>query len=366
MKQFSKLSDFTPEAISTALGVRHPGTNVGAVEIGGVHQGSASHVKVGLTYDANPAALPAQMFVKTSVDEERERLPSGYAESLKGSLGATLYHAEVRAFNEIVPGTGVAAPTIYASHVGEAADDFYLFMTDLTAEGAFCPNVTRPLSVDQVAKVIDELAKLHATYWESPRMETDLAWVVQARKGPNKDFLRENDGPTLYDIEFAVPFKAALLKEAGLDIPGLQRAFWLRQRALKALPQTVVHGDAHPGNVYVKPDGSVGMIDWQLVRQAPWTHDISYLIAGALDVADRRASERELLARYRDNLIRLGVGNAPSPDELWHSQRNAPAWGLSMWGITPVVFYSEEEMSASMQRFVTAWRDYDTSGVLGV
>jgi hypothetical protein len=364
---FSSLSDFTPDAVTGALAQNHPGVKVGAVSIVATHQGSASHVKLDLRYDTNPGnALPTRMFVKTSIDEERAKLPSGYAENLAGDLGAALYIAEVRAFNEVVPGTGVAAPAVYASALGDRPDLFYIFMDDLVAQGAFCPTVTQPLTVDHVSKLIAELAKLHATYWESPRMEGDLAWTSLANKGPSKDFLRENDGPTLFDIEFAVPFKASILKSAGLDVPGLQRAFWLRQRALRKMPQTIVHGDAHPGNIYVKADGSVGLIDWQLVRKAPWTHDISYLIAGALSVEDRRKFERELLNGYRQNLIDLGLGEVPTPEDLWEGQRNCPAWGLTMWGITPVVFYSEEEMGSSMNRFATAWRDYDTSAALGV
>jgi thiamine kinase-like enzyme len=367
MHFFSSLSDFTPDKVSAALAAKHPGVKVGAVEIVATHQGSASHVKLALQYDANPGnVLPTRMFVKTSIDDMRAALPSGYAENLQGDLGAALYIGEVRAFNEVVPGTGVEAPTVYASALGDRPDLFYLFMDDLVADGAFCPTVTHPLTVDQVAKLIAELAKLHARYWESPRMEGDLAWTAQANKGPSKDFLRENDGPTLFDIEFAVPFKAAILKSAGLDVPSLQKAFFLRQRALKKMPQTIVHGDAHPGNIYVKADGSVGMIDWQLVRKAPWTHDISYLIAGALSTEDRRAFERDLLAGYRQSLIDLGLAQVPSHDDLWEGQRNCPAWGLTMWGITPVVFYSEEEMGSSMNRFAAAWRDYDTSGVLGL
>jgi Phosphotransferase enzyme family len=369
MQFFSSLSDFTPDAITAALSPKYPGVNVSAVNIVSTHQGSASHVKLDLLYDANPGSvLPTRMFVKTSIDAMRAALPSGYAENLKGDLGAALYVGEVRAFDEVVPGTGVEAPTVYASALGDRPDLFYLFMDDLVAEGAFCPTVTHPLTVDQVAKLIVELAKLHATYWESRRMEADgdLAWTALANKGPSKDFLRENDGPTLFDIEFAVPFKAGILKSAGLDVPALQKAFFLRQRALKKMPQTIVHGDAHPGNIYVKADGSVGLIDWQLVRKAPWTHDISYLIAGALSTEERRKFERDLLGGYRQNLIDLGLAHPPSPDELWEGQRNCPAWGLTMWGITPVVFYSEDEMGASMNRFAAAWRDYDTSGLLGV
>lgn len=227
MQFFSSLADFTPDAVSSALAAKYPGVEVSSVKVVSTHQGSASHVKLDLRYDANPdGALPERMFVKTSLDEERAKLPSGYAESLQGDLGAALYAGEVRAFNEIVPGTGIEAPTVYASALGDRPDRFYIFMDDLVAQCAFCPNVTKPLTVDHVAKLIAQLAKLHVTYWESPRMEGDLAWTSQAVKGPNKDFLRESTGPTLFDIEFAVPFKASILKSAGLDVPSLQKAFF--------------------------------------------------------------------------------------------------------------------------------------------
>ena len=31
-------------------------------------------------------------------------------------------------------------------------------------------------------------------------------------------------------------------------------------------PQTVLHGDSHPGNIYFR-DGKAGLLDWQVVKR---------------------------------------------------------------------------------------------------
>jgi hypothetical protein len=99
---FRSESDFNPEAVSRALGVRHPGTKVSAASILARHQGSASHVTIELAYAENPDGLPKRMFVKTLLDDGRDGLPWGFAETLQGSLALGLYVTETRAYAEVV------------------------------------------------------------------------------------------------------------------------------------------------------------------------------------------------------------------------------------------------------------------------
>jgi aminoglycoside phosphotransferase (APT) family kinase protein len=65
---------------------------------------------------------------------------------------------------------------------------------------------------------------------------------------------------------------------------------------------TDVHGDPHIGNTYLLPSGEVGFLDWQVARRGNWSLDLGYFLQGALTLEDRRRSERDLLAEYRDSL----------------------------------------------------------------
>src|SRR5690606_41926839 len=131
--------------------------------------------------------------------------------------------------------------------------------------------------------------------------------------------------------------KAAILKDIGIDAEHMYQAFWRRQEALNQWPQTLLHGDAHPGNIYFLPDGQVGLLDWQLARRGPWAHDVSYAIISALDPDDRRRCEGAMLRDYRAELTRLGVANPPSEEDPGLALRQSPAWGVARWGSTPAV-----------------------------
>jgi hypothetical protein len=364
-KFFRSESDFTPEAVGRALGVRHPGTKVSEVRILARHQGSASHVTIELTYAANPDGLPKKMFVKTLLDAERDKLPSGYAENLQGDLAIALYAVETKAYEHIVSAVELEAPRVFAAALGVRPGDFYLFLEELTDRNIVCPKVVPALPAERIAKLLGELARLHAAYWLSPKLDGELSWLDTGVVGVGSDFLRQG-GWRVVDIELAVPFKAKILDEIGIDPRHVEKAFWARQHSLDAGPDTLLHGDPHPGNIYFLPDGGVGLLDWQLARRGPWTHDVSYAITSALEPDDRRRHERALLADYRQDIQRLGVKSPPSEEAMWLEHRRNPAWGLPMWGITPAAMYSEEEIGGVMRRFGAAWRDFSTSEALGL
>jgi aminoglycoside phosphotransferase (APT) family kinase protein len=84
-------------------------------------------------------------------------------------------------------------------------------------------------------------------------------------------------------------------------------------------PHTVVHGDAHLGNVFV--DGArVGFLDWGLLAVAPAMRDVSYFLALAMTAKERRASEGALLEHYLG--VRKSLGGAPiALDEAWRAHR---------------------------------------------
>ncbi|MDT7709272.1 MAG: hypothetical protein QOG20_4879 [Pseudonocardiales bacterium] len=74
------------------------------------------------------------------------------------------------------------------------------------------------------------------------------------------------------------------------------------RHALAVLPRTLVHGDAHRGNVL----GEV-LIDWGNARVAP----------GGLDLAVLRAQGAEVPARYGDLVAELAGARAPAWESRW-------------------------------------------------
>jgi Ser/Thr protein kinase RdoA (MazF antagonist) len=69
------------------------------------------------------------------------------------------------------------------------------------------------------------------------------------------------------------------------------RAHW------KMGPQALIHGDCHLGNTFRLPDGSIGLLDFQVVHRAPGLPDAAYFLTHSLPTDVRRAHAEEY--RYR-------------------------------------------------------------------
>jgi aminoglycoside phosphotransferase (APT) family kinase protein len=112
----------------------------------------------------------------------------------------------------------------------------------------------------------------------------------------------------------AVPLMKRGLHMAEQIVPYAVRALALRyarhrahiMRSLSNAPQTIVHHDCHPGNLFWI-QSQPGFLDWQLVRFGEGISDVAYFLATALNPEVRRAHEVELVAVYAQELQDHGV-----------------------------------------------------------
>jgi aminoglycoside phosphotransferase (APT) family kinase protein len=125
--------------------------------------------------------------------------------------------------------------------------------------------------------------------------------------------------------------------------------------AATATPWSVIHGDAHVGNMYLSSDGRPSLVDWQLVQRGPWYLDVGYHLASTLTVQDRRRTERDLVRRYLDRLTANGVA-APDERSAWNALRRGFVHGFFLWGIT--VYVDPPITSALLERLGTAVDDH--------
>ena len=221
------------------------------------------------------------------------------------------------------------------------------------------------LSVEQVDELLTTLGRVHSAYWGSPRLDDggDLSWLQHPVTGGFAGFLRAN-GFAIIRTLVEAPYKTALLDATGTDMDGIEASFWSLQQRVSREPITVLHGDPHPRNTYMLPDGRMGVLDWQLIRRGSWSHDVGYALIAALPPDHRRDHERELLDNYRGRLLDTGVASAPDREQMWTAYRQSPAWGFCMWAIAPEQMYSVEIVSAVMGRFAEAYSDLGTDTLL--
>jgi aminoglycoside phosphotransferase (APT) family kinase protein len=122
----------------------------------------------------------------------------------------------------------------------------------------------------------------------------------------------------------------------------------------------VIHGDAHVGNLFLDADGRPGLVDWQLVQHGHWSTDVGYHIASALEPAERRVHERDLLTHYLDTLAGHDV-EPPAFETAWSDYRRSVAYGFFLWAIT--LYVQPDIIETLVRRLGIAVHDLDSFGV---
>lgn len=392
----SNLREVTPSAIQAMLGVLHPAARVRTVEVlerarcGDGIASTADRIALGVEFEAgSEPELPRRMILKTlllhpllrfglpavlslaKVSRAAESLPvvgrsaRSFLFVIVGLYQRAFPHApdpmyvnEVRFYTEIRPELDIEAPRAFGGSFDQRSRQFGILMEDLSLRDASFPNATMNVSLDSLRDLLANLARLHARFWESPRLAGDLAWFPDRLSG---GMFPVFDGIGRELIRYQVEeheSKAELLGPLGRSVDRMWEGLWVSQRELARGPLTLLHGDTHIGNTYLLPDGSGGFLDFQLSVRGHWANDVTYLIVTALDPVTRRANERELHRFYLDELRRNGVADAPDPDEAWRCYRLAVIWGLVIgWLITPPVNYGPAITDANISRLVIACRD---------
>jgi hypothetical protein len=351
----------TPEEFDTAtlealIRTAHPDVRLASASVvdaalstaGDERVSTARRIAFDVTHaEGSDPALPGRLMVKVARPEFRE-IP--------------LYENEVNVFTRIGNELPIRVPRSFGGVRDPESVTFGLVLEDLRAANATFENVLSPLTPDDTAALLDQLASLHAAYWESPRFQADLDWVQPHTSGPIHDLFTSGVTP-LIDHEVAThQFKREMVQATGETTASLRAKVARVQAHQATLPCTLLHGDAHVGNTYCLPDGQRGYLDLQLAAHGFCMHDVSYTIVTSLDVDDRRAHERDLIAGYRLRLVDRGIDAPPVLDDLLEEHRRAMAWCLYIgWLTSPTENYGWEITVGNVIRISTAYRDLSSS-----
>jgi hypothetical protein len=339
-------SGLTPAWVTAALAPHFPGAVVSEVSILDAADGTNRRARLRLRYRAGQG--PESVFVK------RE----GRVVNRLALLALGAVQSEAQLFDSGVE-LPLERPRPYAAAVDRRRLATVVVMEDVTLRSAHPNTATVALSVGQVRSGLRGLARLHGAYWDLP-LPAPLRFLRPWRLGS-----------AWAPLSLASLARGLRLLRSGgyaqtlpplASTTALERGFRRWATVAASGPQTVLHGDPHPGNTYALRGDGTGFYDWQLVRTGNWSHDIGYFIISSLDVADRRAHERDLLDCYLKELTEAG---APAPDlaQAWRRYRLSPAFGLGAWlhtlsggGFQPV-----EECVATIERFAAAYADHEVS-----
>lgn len=345
------------EWLTEVLCHEHPGARVTAFESGGGSVGTSTRTPLRVTYnDAGTAAgLPTQLFTKTTA-AFRQRLVLG---------GGSVLHGETNFFSTFRPKVDMEAPLGYWGGVDDASWRSMIIMEDVAAtKGAEFIRATESLSRAEVEDVVANMAAYHGTWWESP--ELDVLKTPRDHYTNVANFM-DMGGRAAVGMERAKSvIPPRLHGQADRMWTGTQRALDI---ATDSMPRTLLHGDSHVGQTYRTAGGRMGIADWQATLQGGWAWDFAYFVGSACDPEDRRAWERDLLAKYLRGLAAAGA-SAPSFDEAWLAYRQQLFYPYSAWAFTIGRAFYQPRMQpvdtclVIIKRLATAIDDLDSFAAL--
>ncbi|GGN80828.1 phosphotransferase family protein [Nocardia rhizosphaerihabitans] len=228
------------------------------------------------------------------------------------------YEREVRFYRELAPQVRVRTPDVYAAEFSSETGDFLLLLEDLAP--ARQGDQLAGCTAEVAATAMDEIAGLHAPCWGEDRWR-ELRWLRRDRPG-----IAEVT-PRLW-ASFLHRYSDLLSEEircAGqLFVEHLDS--WL---SWESNHRTVVHRDFRLDNVLIGPQGSMSVVDWQTCAIGSGAEDVAYFLGSGLPEEQRGELEGDLVRRYYDRIVELGVGDY-SWAECWLDYRRGAWHGMLM------------------------------------
>ena len=340
--------EITAAWLTRALSSALPGVTVTEAEVLHVTEGTASRVRLGLSYNqaGRDAGLPPTLWFKSGFNPHNDMV-------------ADLCRREVFFYRDFAPRLALNLPKAYFAEV-DASGRAVLLMEDLGDRGASFPGGPVTLTPDQTANALDELAQLHARFWQA-----DELGVTPWLSGPMPhewallEFTEEAHWAECMAGERCAPLPPIFRDRARVR-EGHRRM--LAQR--DAFGRCLIHGDPHPGNMFIEESGKVGILDWQLAMTGNWAHDFAEFFCVAMTPADRRAHEREMMRFYLSRLAFYGV-SAPDFDAGWRAFRQHILYTIT-WFIVPLHMQPLSVQAANGARWLEAALDHDPLEALGV
>jgi hypothetical protein len=249
--------------------------------------------------------VPATVFVKLAPFDERQR-------EFVNMTGMGV--AEARFYREVASDVPVRVPDVWYADTDD--DRYIMVLEDLTASGCRFPSTTDADIPTRTRDIVEQLATLHAPYWDSDRFQPDedLAWLTA------RGVSAGGGGRSL--IEQALE---KLCDEMGPSFRRIAEIYLARAEDIGELwstgAGTLIHGDPHLGNLFVDVAGGdrTGFLDWAVVCRAPGIRDVAYVLCNSVPPDVRETHERALVERYCELLAAAGV--ELDPMEAWEQYR---------------------------------------------
>jgi hypothetical protein len=325
--------------------------------------------RVKLGYEGNMEEIeraPQTVIVKFTSPEFKQRLVSAW-------FG--FYRAEVAFYEHLNDVEGFISPKVFFAKSSGAGSRFTLVMQDMDPHKS-CDQLVG-CTVPQAEQVLASVCKLHAQYYNDPKLKSDPELF---RLLPSFGHPCFKEGMATYADALK---KWKQMYSPPADVVTFAEAYATHRDAFIADTEadvfTVTHGDCRLDNVFFlegqEGAGGVTMCDFQCVKRHAGEWDLAYLLCVGTPAGFRKANEVALVEFYHKTLCAelkaaKFPGSLPTLDSVWSRYRKA------IIQITPTLVISavsikieDDSRGAQIMRemndgFVAAVQDHDLSQVL--
>ena len=325
----------TPAEITASWLSQVLDTDIEAVALVDAHAGTTGRAVIDLTHSSE--ALPQRLFVKLPPTDEMQR---------QFVISTGMGRNEVLFYQHLSAEVPVRVPRAYHCEASADGSQYIMLLEHLEVSGCTFRNASTRYGRGYIEEVLGAFARLHGSYWESPRFDADLDWLTP---------------PAQHEI--AVTLIEQVLSRHGASMPAvftdMAELYLAETDAIHQVWQrgadTVIHGDVHDGNFFYDTD-KPGLLDWAIVSRGPAMRDVGYFLAGILTAEHQRDWARDLVAFYQGELSRH-CAHPPSVEDLWLAYRHHAAY---VWVGSAVTLAMGEEwqpvnyVKSGLQRVHTA------------
>lgn len=301
----TSIEEVTPEWLTAALAEGGGTATVERLEVEPVGLGiGIMSILFRVTPTYSDGEGPASVIVKLAPPYEQVR---------QTARGYRFYEREVRTYTELGDAVGLRPARCWFGAHDPEPDDFVLVLEDLGDKRVL--DQLDGCGADDARRVVTELARHHARWWNDPRLDA-LDYIQSPATPPYPQFNGESNKqawPVLLDrFGDLIPDRVRVLGERWPSIgpPIMEDAV--------NHPFTLIHGDVRLDNIFFHDDGGdpASVVDWQIAFQTLGATDVAYFTSQSLTVETRREHEDELCRLYHDTLVQSGVDDYPYDEFL--------------------------------------------------
>ena len=296
----------TPSWLTNALAPQLASENIHVTSVDSetiaVGEGFAAGLaRLTIEFDHDPAPVPNTLIAKMPSPHEPTR-------NLLTALGA--YEREVRFYQNAASEVRVRTPKCFLAGWDTGSSRFVLLLEDMAALRSQDQILGCP--IDDAEVVVTELARLHASLWNSP-MLSSWDWAPSWDKSASL----LSDNYQMWWNQLGQKYPALMPDEFRRTADILGPHIRSIKARLAQNPVALVHGDYRVDNMFFEDSDSgtsLVVFDWQSVGIGRAPYDLAYFLGTSVDVDDRKSHGQNLKTLYHETLVRSGVSNYPRHD----------------------------------------------------